>query len=301
MGEITDALRRAQKERHRRAQQRSSLPPIEAEEGPSLVPVSPPEAADSAATRAPLEETHRHESDVHVSDSEDRPYAARVVLAQHQGRFAERFRQFALRLVRELESRRTRGVLGTSAVRADGKTTIACNLALALASMAAGRRIALVELDLRRPSICKDLGLTPPPVGFERVLTGEVPLDAACLRSDTGVDLFLIGEPVENAHEILARRELGSVLTELKERYDTTVLDTPPVLLVPDVSLILPYVEACVTVVRNCATPLSAIRSMLDVLPEEKIVGAFLNDAREPRHFGSYDYYSGYHEDPAAE
>ena len=72
-------------------------------------------------------------------------------------------------------------------------------------------------------------------------------------------------------------------------------------LVVPDVSLILPHVEACVTVVRNCATPLSAIRGMLDILPEEKIVGAFLNDAREPRHFGSYDYYSGYGEDPAAE
>ena len=186
-------------------------------------------------------------------------------------------------------------------MRADGKTTIACNLALALASMAAGRRIALVELDLRRPSICQDLDLAPPPVGFERVLTGEAPLDAARLRSDSGVDLFLIRDPAVNAHEILARRELGSVLTELDEYYHTTVLDTPPVLVVPDVSLILPHVEACVTVVRNCATPISAIRGMLDVLPAEKIVGAFLNDAREPRHFGSYDYYSGYDEDPAAE
>jgi Mrp family chromosome partitioning ATPase len=219
-----------------------------------------------------------------------------VVLAQHGEKFAERFRQFGLRLVRELESRQTRVVLITSALQKEGKTTVACNLSLALASMAAGRRIALVELDLRRPSICERLGLAPPPVGFERVLAGEVPLDAACQRSDSGVDLFLIGKPAEKAHQMLARTELGSVLTELNERYDTTVLDTPPVLAVPDVSLILPHVEACVTVVRNRSTPLSAIRGMLDVLPEEKVVGAFLNDARE-RHFGHYDYYSNDRED----
>jgi len=165
--------------------------------------------------------------------------------------------------------------------------------------MSAGRRVALIELDLRRPSISEDLSLGRPPVGLERVLTGEVPLDAACQRSDTGVDLFVVDEPVKNAHEILARREIGDVLGELNERYETTIIDTPPVLVVPDVSLILPHVEACVAVIRNRTTPMSGIRAMLNVLPRQKVTGAFLNDSTEPRHFGTYDYYSGYHEKPA--
>ncbi len=194
-------------------------------------------------------------------------------------------------------------MLVTSAVNEDGKTTVACNLALAMASMAAGRRVALVELDLRRPAISQALGVPRPKPGsgFGRVLRGEAPLEEAALRTDAGVDLFLIGRPVEKAHEILARPECGASIRALARSYDQIVFDTPPVLAVPDVSLIIPHVEACITVARAGATPLSAFRAMTDVLPSEKIIGAFVNNAHPQRDIARYDYYYDPREDDEAE
>jgi hypothetical protein len=63
------------------------------------------------------------------------------------------------------------------------------------------------------------------------------------------------------------------------------------VLAVPDVSLIISHVEACVTVARVGATPLSAFRAMTDVLPSDKIIGAFLNNAHSRRDSSRYNYY----------
>jgi Mrp family chromosome partitioning ATPase len=121
------------------------------------------------------------------------------------------------------------------------------------------------------------------------------------LRSDAGVDLFLVGRPVDKAHEILARPECGAAIRALLRSYDQIVFDTPPVLAVPDVSLVIPHVEACVTVARAGATPLSAFRGMTDVLPPEKIIGAFVNNARSRRDVARYDYYYGSRDDFGAE
>ena len=304
MGEITDALRRARQE---------SKLGIESRRAPDQRPDAAPEAATRTAMPPgsgessppldpPLEAAVRGgESDVHIPDLKEGSWAGHAVLADQHGRFAVHFRQFALRVGRELERRGTRAVLVTSAVNQDGKTTTACNLALAMASMAAGRRIALVELDLRRPAISEALGVTRPSTGVECVLRGEVPLEAAVLRSDAGVDLFLVARPVDKAHEVLARPDCGASIRALVRSYDQIVFDTPPVLVVPDVSLVIPHVEACVPVARAGATPLSAFRAMIEVLPSEKIIGAFVNNARSHRNFAQYDDYSDSREDARAE
>jgi len=278
VGEITEALRRAREEANRAAELRRTADQRTAAEGGTAagtamptVPGEPSVALEAVSGGA--------EPDVHIPDSKEGAWAGRAVLVDEHGRFAVQFRQFALRVGGELERRNTPAVLITSAVNQDGKTTTACNLALAMASMAAGRRIALVELDLRRPAIAQALGVPRPEVGFGRVLRGEAPLEAVVLHTDVGVDLFLTGRPVDKAHEILARPECGASIRALARSYDQIVLDTPPVLAVPDVSLIIPHVEACITVARAGATPLSAFRAMTDLLPSEKIIGAFVNNA----------------------
>ena len=304
MGEITEALRRARQESERGIESRRAPDqrPDAAQEAAARTAMPPASGESSPPLGPPLEAAVRGgESDVHIPDLKEGPWAGHAVLADQHGRFAVHFRQFALRVGRELERRGTRAVLVTSAVNQDGKTTTACNLALAMASMAAGRRIALVELDLRRPSISAALGVTRPRTGVERVLRGEAPLEAAVLRSDAGVDLFLVAQPLDKAHEILARPECGASIRALVRSYDQIVFDTPPVLAVPDVSLIVPHVEACITVARAGATPLSAFRAMIEVLPSEKIIGAFVNNAHSHRDLARYDYYYDSREDDRAE
>lgn len=285
MGEIADALRRAREEAKR---------PVEAN-APGPVIEEPVFLAAPTALKGEEVEGRpaRRATDVHIPHSKDGSWVARAVLIDQQGPYSAYYRHFALRLGSDLKERNARTVLVTSAVGQDGKTTTACNLTLALASMTAARRVALVELDLRRPTIATALGFGLPEVGVEQVLLGEAPLASACLQCDDGLDIYPVRIPRDNAHEILADSAIGAMMRDLTRIYDIVVLDTPPVLPVPDVSLILPHVEACITVARAGSTPLSAFRAMLELLPQEKVVGAFLNDAARRKDFAQYDYHSG--------
>ena len=192
-----------------------------------------------------------------------------------------------------LETRDLRSVLITSALNGEGKTLVACNLALALASMAGERRIALLDLDLRRPTISTCMGIAPR-FGIERVLRGEIDLRCARIRTNlSALDLFLARNPVPHAHEVLAGSSLPLLIEELSRHYRTIVCDTPPTLVVPDVELIAPHVGGCVLVARAGVTRRSPFREMLALLPQDKLIGSFLNYARLHRSVKYYEYYAG--------
>jgi Mrp family chromosome partitioning ATPase len=162
-------------------------------------------------------------------------------------------------------------------MRSEGKTTTSCNLALALASIAGGRRIALVELDLRKPAIGPDLGVDPP-VGFEAVLAGQARLRDARLHTDQGgLDLFVVKSTVSNPLDLLSGTALPAALRELRRHYDIVLLDTPPVLPVPDVPLIQPHVDAILLVARSGVSRRHAFGASLEALDVSKVIGVFLN------------------------
>jgi Mrp family chromosome partitioning ATPase len=275
MGEITDALRRAREEHPAGAAQ-----PSPAHAGPEASA-----RAEPAPDAGPISEVSRALVD---------RWTARAVLVPERHVVAESFRQFALQVRPLIERRANHCVLVTSALRLEGKSTTASNLALALASLAAERRIALVDLDLRRPSIARGHGIRPE-VGIGHVLRGAASVADARIRTDVpALDVFAVEKPIANAHELLAGQRLPRVLEELRAGYDTVVIDGPPVLLVPDPLLILPHVGACIAIARSGLTLRSAFREMLSRLPEGRLIGCFLNDAPVPRHARRYaSYYYG--------
>jgi receptor protein-tyrosine kinase len=287
VGEITEALRRAREE-----PRPSGLADGErrAGGGGAQSPAAPGDA-DSAASLPPPPARAPDEPIVAIARAKAADWVARAVCVEPQHAPAECFRQFALKVRRAIEGRPDRRVLVTSALRLEGKTTAACNLALALASMPAERPVALVDLDLHRPRIARGLGIHPT-VGFERVLDGEASLDSARIRTEIpALDVFAIGRSRPQAHELFARRRFRDLLEALAAGYDAVVIDTPPALLVPDVALIAPHVGACLAVVRAGSTPRSAFRELLGLLPRDRLIGCFLNDARLPRHARRYGDY----------
>jgi Mrp family chromosome partitioning ATPase len=198
-----------------------------------------------------------------------------------------------------MASRGAGTVVITSAVRGEGKTTTACNLALALASISGGRRIALVDLDLRQPAVAPAFGWRPSP-GIDRVLLREVPLVAARAVTDAkGLELFGVEQRRPNAHEILSQETLLEVLHELSVGYDLVVIDSAPTLLVPDTALLLQHVPTFVAVARAGTTRVAAFRAMVEQLGREKLLGSFLNEVPQPRHLASYGQY--YDDTPVAE
>ncbi len=201
-------------------------------------------------------------------------------------------RNLALRVRGVLEQRGAASVAVTSAVPQEGKTTVLCNLALALASLSGPGRVALLDLDLRKPSAARVLGLRVDQ-GVDQVLIGAATLDDVRIRVERpSVDVYPAGDPHHGAHQLLGGASLGELIAELERRYSLVLVDTPPALLVPDTHLILQHVSACIPVVRAGHSRARPFKQLMASLPRSQTLGALLNGNRPPR-YTSYVYAEG--------
>jgi Mrp family chromosome partitioning ATPase len=274
MGEIADALRRT----------RGVLFPAPSDSAPSPspgldVPV-PPLAPSRPRSQPP---------GLHVDTLE--PTRSAILLRDAPG--VEACRHLAVRLLAEIERRSAGVVAVVSAMRGEGKTTVACDLALALASVSGARGVALLDLDLRNPSVARYLGLAID-VGVEDLFSSDVVLDEVRVEvAHPGLDIFPALRPLRDAHELLVLPALARLIGDLKRRYGVVIVDTPPALIVPDASLILREVPACVAVARSGVTRARLFKELVRVLPRERMIGEILNGTRASSQvYGGY-YYAG--------
>jgi len=302
LGEISDALRRARDERKDKAERREEAPagPTPEDLSWGVEPRASSPRPDSELARPPLAEG-ADERQVSLSRDRGGEWRARAVAIDGGNAATECFRHLALKVRAELERRSLRCVAITGPLRSEGKTTVACNLALALASISRGREVALVDLDLRHPCVAADLGI-PVSVGVEEALLGERALSEVCVHIEKpAVDVFPAARPHDSAHELLVQPGFASLLRELERRYSTVILDTPPALLVPDTSLILDRVSAYIAVARSGETRQRTLKSMAEMLPRERFLGTVLNEGPLPTHRKQYRYYRKDSSSPVAE
>ena len=297
MGEIADALRRARAEREGRskpaADEAKEAPPTTADPAPEPIGIRAPQPEPPPPARVLPVFDEAEREPARIPATRRGFWQARAMEAAAPGPVTERYRHLALRVRRELEARGARTLVVTSGLRKEGKTVTSCNLALALASMAAGRRVALLDLDLRRPSVARGLGLRPK-TGFDTYLRGEASIEAACYRTSVpDLDVVPAVKPMMHAHELLSTPAFARGLEALAERYALVIADSPPVLLVPDVSIVVPHFGASLFVVRSRQTSRSNMEEALGLLPAERMIGIVLNESRTPRHGGQYGYYLG--------
>jgi len=306
MGEISDALKRAKDERESRAPAAAERSTGEftaalarslssdATAGDAHSPASaldPPAREPASALDPPAREPATARPPTRFSRERGGNAAARMVLIDEQGAGAEAYRHFALRTRRALQSRGLHSVMIISALRHEGKTTTACNLSLALASLSAERSTALVDFDLRRPAVADYLGLDMESrAGIEAVLRGEASLAEARIPTEfENLDVYAVASPVSKPHEMLYARRFADTVQQLEKSYDTVVLDSPPVLMAPDVEIMFPHVGACVAVLDSRNTRCGAFKQMIERLPDGKLAGSFINRTRR----SSAQYYYG--------
>jgi succinoglycan biosynthesis transport protein ExoP len=190
-----------------------------------------------------------------------------VMLHEPTSSEAESFRMLRTNLDFTNLERKARSIMITSAVEAEGKSTTVANLAVAAART--GRRVALVDLDLRRPFIAKFFGLDGH-VGLTNVVLGESTLEDATARvaipnadqngaSGAGnghshlegfLDVIVSGPVPPNAGELVGTTAMADLLSELSRRYDLVLVDTPPMLQVGDALSLASRVDALVLVAR---------------------------------------------------
>lgn len=201
----------------------------------------------------------------------------------------EELRLLRSRLRRSGSAGPARRLAVTSALPSEGKSTLALGLAAAFAREP-GRKVLLIEADLRRPTVSKNLGL-PPALGLSEWLGGEI--DKVPLRrvQPAGFSVVVAGQKELENPETLGSPPMEALLRTAAGKFDEVILDIPPVLPVADAVLMQDLVDGFLLVVRSRVTPREAILDALGRLRSEKIVGVVLNAHREYRHsYAKYAY-----------
>ncbi len=175
-----------------------------------------------------------------------------VMIRNPNGEEAEAFRRVRAGLRFASVDRDVRSILITSSVPAEGKTTLAINIALAVAET--GARVLLIDADLRRPRVADALEVEGV-VGLTTVLVDEVSAyDALSRYGSTNLDLLLAGDVPPNPSELLSSSKMALVLQELSRGYDTLIIDSAPVLSVADAALLASHVDLTLLVVDSSKT-----------------------------------------------
>lgn len=178
----------------------------------------------------------------------------------------------------------------TSSLPGEGKSTVAINLALAHAQT---KRVLLIDADMRRPSIARVLGLDNTHPGLSMLALGMEKLENCVYKIEgSTLDVLTAGSIPPNPLELLLSERFQELLAGMGEKYDTIIIDSPPVQLVSDAVVLASMATGVVFVLKADATPFQLARLAIRNLQRggASIFGLVLNQAN----FKNEEYYGGY-------
>ncbi len=299
MGEIAEALRKANEavDSNEPSNDGPSLRHNEQTSGEITAALSRAQAVEAGAPPADTVEEPKASAPLPQPPLETKPVIpanlSKVIF------HVERHRHLGLRLRTEMDRTGGRTLAVVSAVRNEGKSITSCNIAAAIASLSSERSVALVDLDLRNPSIAAMLQIAVP-VGIEQVLLGRAKLENTCIPlREPEIDVYPCAQPHRAAHELLVLPAFERFIRDLQSRYAAVIIDTPPALLVPDSTIIMRSASYCVAVARAGKTRVHRFSEMVERLPQNKLLGKVINNVPLPSHAKGDEYYYYASEDDA--
>lgn len=193
-----------------------------------------------------------------------------------QAPLLEAFRSLRTSLLLSRADRPPSSLLVSSTQPGEGKTTVASNLAIALAQI--GHRVLLVDADLRSPSLHRLFGMREA-FGLVSYLAGHKDWRAVVRFSGSPLlDLLLCGPVPPNAAELLSSRRIEALIASAKEDYEFVILDSAPMLAVADSRLLAPKVSGVLLVVKNASIPREQfLHALSSVRAGGNLIGVILN------------------------
>jgi protein-tyrosine kinase len=203
---------------------------------------------------------------------------------------AEEFRTLRSRLYQIREKIALKRLLITSALPKEGKSFVAANLAQVMVRQH-GRRVLVIDADLRSPGMHRHLGAPPSP-GLSEYLLGECDEFAAIQRGPMENLFFMpAGRVVPSAPELLANGRLKLLLQRVEPLFDWIIMDSSPVIPVSDATLVAGVCDGILMVVRSNVTPSDLARRAREEFPDKLLLGVVLNGAPSGKLAQSKYYY----------
>ncbi len=169
-----------------------------------------------------------------------------------------------------------------SSLENEGKTTVAVNIAIALAQN--NKKVLFVDADLRKPAVHLICDVDMEKNKNRRiidVLEGRIKIEDAIIhQDDMNLDLLVSSSPRRNSSELLSNSQFKEILEKMKEKYDYIIVDTPPAKLVADAMVLSNMVDATVMVVRQDVAKVKEVVSAIEDLSQgsSEIIGFIFNN-----------------------
>ena len=207
---------------------------------------------------------------------------------------AESFRRLRTNIRFLSIDERLRSLVVTGSLPDEGKSTVAANLAIALAQ--AGDTVVLIDGDLRKPSLATMFAL-PSGVGLTSVLLGDVTMDAALQHWRRDLPLYVVtsGPVPPNPSELLGSRRLADMVASMVANNMTVVFDSPPLLPVTDAAILARVTQGAIMVTRVGSTKIDQLETAIESLKavDARILGVVANRVRRKK--GKRGTYDGYY------
>lgn len=202
------------------------------------------------------------------------------VIADTNTKNAELFRYLRGNVQFVLPESTDKVVLVTSAVAAEGKSYIAANVASSLALM--GKKVALVELNLRKPSLGEMFGIIASKGMSDYLSNGEVSLHDIVSTTADGLDVYVTGTVPPNPSELLQGSRTAQLMEQLREQYDYVVVDSASLATASDTFSLTSQADATVVVLRANSTKQAYVKWINRLMAEGKLsnVGFVLNGVK---------------------
>ena len=219
-----------------------------------------------------------------------------VIHTKKRSLAAEEYRKLRTNLLYCKNGTLPQVIFVTSAVAGEGKTTTSSNIAISFAQT--GRKVLLVDSDIRKPSIHQLFGISKVN-GLSKLLKKQITLDEAIQHiEEVNMDILTAGPSMYDPTELYSSLYFNEVYAQLRKMYDVIIVDTPPVSVVTDAALISHIADACIIVAGEGSATTAELRNAKEHLERAGtyILGIVFNKVGSIISKGSY-YYKYYYSD----